>query len=275
MPLIRRRRFEVINTSLSIGEYKLVPKKDEKGQLVRNESDQIMFTVDTQTMLEKTTALFNALSLNLTYPTDRTFSFDESQRPSRVRFDPLRRYNPNKPAKFGNLIYLLVDSDSFIHRIVWAQRRQFQEKYQTFFYCLLKKGIILILITVFSSIFDLMTNHAIPEVLYNRGCRLYCDNLFISDPLCQYYSERDTCLLGTVRSNRITRFFTKDYWARVNGKAPYSKEVFGKNQFRRKLLVFDKNDGSFKHNSLFVYFDKRSARKPVLIMTNSKYHHQG
>ena len=83
------RRWEVINTSLSCGQYKLVVQKNEKGETIYK-NGQPKFCVDTQAMLGHITNLFNQTSQRLNWPNDRSFSFDESMRPSRVKFDPLR-----------------------------------------------------------------------------------------------------------------------------------------------------------------------------------------
>ena len=87
-------------------------------------------------------------------------------------------------------------------------------------------------------------------------------------------SARGIAVLGTARQNRLQRFFTPDSWKRITGKQPYRKKVFYKNTFKRKVLVLNEPDKE-QPSSIMIYYDKQSAGKPVLLMTNTLQKYAG
>ena len=132
---------------------------------------------------------FNEILPQLKTP-DRDFPivFDESLRGSYSKSNPLRQYMPNKPRKFGDLLYQTNDSDGFCLQAHLLKPEQFRKH----------KGL--------SDLVEKM----LPSRFRNLGYTICADNLFITVPQILIFQKENTAVICTMRKNRISRYFPKN-----------------------------------------------------------------
>ena len=216
-----RAKFEFIHTNLDIGS-DIKVKKDGQPQFE---------ILDLAKKFGPIISHFNSVSPELKTP-DRNFPLvlDEQLRGSYSKSNSLKQFMKGKPCKFGDKFFLLTDSDRFCHQMLLQMPAQFKS---------------------FDGLDDLVSK-IIPSKFQNLGFTVVGDNYFFTLNQIVKLLNQNTAVICTMRKNRVERYLTKEQFLEMTQK-PRKKD-----DFQRKIVIFDTSITKTKVLQLQSYFDRQS-----------------
>ena len=186
------KKYDFISKVLDLGKNEKVVRKDLKGYPILNANGE---TVRIYDLNKKFTPFQNNMNhlfrlfKNPENPTnrenDKILSFDETFRESKSKKDQLRCYMPNKPKKYGQKYYSVVDQDTYCHRFTLQLPPQFKR---------------------WIDLLGLM-QVCVPGEFFGKGFSFVMDNYFSSAPVLKYFNDNDSSMIATWRRNRVSKLF--------------------------------------------------------------------
>ena len=183
---------------------------------------------------------FNERSQNLKTP-DRNIPLvvDECLRGSYSKSNPIKNFMPNKPRKYGDKFFLLVDGDRFCFKIIMQLPKQFN---------------------TFEGLDDLVSQ-MIPLRFRNLGFTLIGDNYFFTLNSLLKLQAENTSVVCTMRRNRLTKAIPKAELDQI------AKKV-SKNNFQRKILIKEAKMPKKLFLQIQVYSDKSHVKPVIFAITD-------
>jgi hypothetical protein len=228
--LLSKVRFKKLVAHLDVGEnvYRTYPNEDHRHIDTKHKIWPFI------QLINSITGKYCSLDWNFGF-----LSLDESLRRSYGKTDPIKRFNPSKPAKYGQQVEMVSGPDGLILSVLPD---------------LDKKN------KIYNSLGELF-QRIIPKKCKNIGQRLAMDNFFISRESVEHLVSMKMVFVATCRRSRLGGFFGSKEQV-----PPLFFEKLKKGQ-TRKIVVF-RAPFHDRHLDICAYFDK-VGNQPVVFVTNA------